>query len=67
MHNLSLLTKVSKRLGCFAITTPAQRVMITTLSELPQAAKQAVSPALIVVGRVVKLHDTLKWFFQRDN
>lgn len=48
-------------------TTPAQRVMITTLSELPQSAKQAVSPALIVVGRVVELHDTLKWFSQSDN
>ena len=48
-------------------TTSAQRVMITTLSELPQVAKKAVSPALIVVGRVVQLHDTLKWFSQNDN
>jgi uroporphyrin-III C-methyltransferase len=48
-------------------TTPQQRVMITTLSELPQTARQAISPALIVVGRVVQLHDTLKWFSRADN
>jgi uroporphyrin-III C-methyltransferase len=43
-------------------TTAKQKVFLTTLAALPQAAKQAESPALIVVGSVAKLHEKLNWF-----
>lgn len=43
-------------------TRREQRVLTGNLSELPEIAKQAVSPALIVVGSVTSLHDKLKWF-----
>lgn len=43
-------------------TTSRQKVFLTTLTELPQTAKQAESPALIVVGSVAKLHEKLHWF-----
>lgn len=43
-------------------TRPEQRVFHGRLSELPQLAKQAVSPALIVVGSVTSLHTKLDWF-----
>lgn len=43
-------------------TRREQRVFTGPLSELPEMAKGAVSPALIVVGSVTTLHDKLKWF-----
>lgn len=45
-------------------TRPDQRVIISTLAELPETAQreQAKAPALIVVGDVVKLHGKLNWF-----
>ena len=45
-------------------TRPDQRVIISTLAELPQTAERekAKAPALIVVGDVVKLHGKLNWF-----
>ncbi|NGZ13546.1 uroporphyrinogen-III C-methyltransferase [Vibrio aestuarianus] len=43
-------------------TTPQQRVFSGSLSQLPELAQQAESPALIVVGSVTSLHDKLKWF-----
>lgn len=43
-------------------TRREQRVLTGNLSELPEIAKQAASPALIVVGSVTSLHDKLKWF-----
>ena len=41
-----------------------QRKVISTLAELPKAAKDAkiVSPAIIVVGRVCGLSDSFDWF-----
>ncbi|WP_222623094.1 uroporphyrinogen-III C-methyltransferase [Ramlibacter cellulosilyticus] len=47
-------------------TTPGQRVVAGTLLTLPLLAQaQAVAaPALIVVGEVVRLHNTLGWFTQ---
>ncbi|HDY7660210.1 TPA: uroporphyrinogen-III C-methyltransferase [Vibrio vulnificus] len=39
-----------------------QRVLTGTLTQLPELATQAISPALIVVGSVTSLHDKLKWF-----
>lgn len=43
-------------------TTADQRVVTGTLATLPQRAAALASPCLIVVGEVVRLHDTLAWF-----
>ncbi len=45
-------------------TTPAQRVVTGTLSTLYTRATAVgiVSPALIVIGQVARLHDQLRWF-----
>lgn len=45
-------------------TTPMQRVLISTLAQLPDEAKAArfSNPAVIVVGKVVTLADRLDWF-----
>ncbi|MEZ8105936.1 uroporphyrinogen-III C-methyltransferase [Vibrio sp. 03-59-1] len=43
-------------------TRPEQRVFHGRLAELPELAKQAISPALIVVGSVTSLHEKLDWF-----
>ncbi|PJC87102.1 uroporphyrinogen-III C-methyltransferase [Vibrio sp. HA2012] len=60
-----LLNGLDSSTSCAIIekgTTPQQKVFLTTLVELPQAAKQAESPALIVVGGVTKLHEKLQWY-----
>jgi len=45
-------------------TTQDQRVMISNLDDLPAMIKTAsvLSPSLLLVGRVVNLHDKLSWF-----
>ncbi len=45
-------------------TTPNQRVLIGTLTNLPQLVKtQAIRPpSMVIVGEVVKLHEKLAWF-----
>ena len=45
-------------------TTPQQRIIISTVSELPQRAskQQFHGPTLVIIGEVVKLHNSLKWF-----
>ena len=45
-------------------TTPQQRVHIGTIAELPRMLEGAGarSPALLIVGEVVKLHPRLAWF-----
>lgn len=45
-------------------TTPQQRVLISDLIHLPEVVKreQLRAPTLIIVGEVVKLHDSLSWF-----
>ncbi|HFQ4948609.1 uroporphyrinogen-III C-methyltransferase [Vibrio vulnificus] len=43
-------------------TRREQRVLTGSLTQLPELATQAISPALIVVGSVTSLHDKLKWF-----
>ena len=45
-------------------TTPQQRVHVATLADLPMrvVAMGAVSPALLIVGQVVRLHASLNWF-----
>ncbi|WP_348762607.1 siroheme synthase CysG [uncultured Salinisphaera sp.] len=45
-------------------TTARQTVVAGTLTDLPQrvAAEPAKGPALLIVGQVVRLHETLGWF-----
>lgn len=47
-------------------STPQQRRLLTTLQQLPAAARREAfqSPSLIVVGEVVALADELDWFGQ---
>jgi uroporphyrin-III C-methyltransferase len=44
-------------------TTPAQRVLMTSLAEAAAAAAQAVieGPTIIAIGEVVRLHAALDW------
>lgn len=48
-------------------TTPEHKSLATTLENLPEAAEQHgfSAPSLIVIGEVVRLHDTLNWFEQK--
>lgn len=43
-------------------TTPLQRVVTGTLSELESLAGQVSSPGLVIIGSVVSLRETLRWF-----
>lgn len=45
-------------------TLPEQRVVIGTLSTLPQAvaSREIKPPSLVIVGEVVRLHEKLAWF-----
>lgn len=49
-------------------TTVNQRTVTGTLSTLPALAEVAKlrAPTLIIVGKVVKLHETLRWFKEAD-
>lgn len=44
-------------------TTPEQRVIVTTLDELPACVMQeaVVAPAMLIIGEVVALRDRLGW------
>jgi uroporphyrin-III C-methyltransferase len=43
-------------------TTAAQRVVTTTLATAASAAASVESPAIIAIGEVVRLHETLAWY-----
>jgi len=43
-------------------TTKEQQVIVGTLANISLKAKNIPTPALIVVGKVVELRDSLKWF-----
>jgi len=43
-------------------TTTRQRVVTGTLSELEVLAGQVTSPSLMIIGSVVSLRDSLRWF-----
>jgi uroporphyrinogen III methyltransferase/synthase len=43
-------------------TTPEQRTVTGTLADISSRIEGLATPALIVVGDVVKLHDTIDWF-----
>jgi uroporphyrinogen III methyltransferase / synthase len=48
-------------------TTPRQRTIVATLGSLARVAaeQQATSPALLIVGEVVRLRERLAWFERR--
>jgi uroporphyrinogen III methyltransferase / synthase len=48
-------------------TTPRQRTVTATLATIVDAVRQAgiKAPAIIIVGNVVKLRDTMQWFERR--
>lgn len=71
LHNIELIvTKLlevgkAKDYPCAIIsngTTKNQKVITGTLETIVEKAKDAVSPAIIIVGEVVKLREDLKWF-----
>jgi uroporphyrin-III C-methyltransferase len=43
-------------------TTPDEKTVVGTLEDIYQKAKDLPTPALIVVGEVVRLRDQLSWF-----
>ena len=42
-------------------TTAAQRVLVSTLSEIAKASVESETPAIIVIGEVVRFHEALDW------
>ncbi|MCF6331186.1 MAG: uroporphyrinogen-III C-methyltransferase [Sulfurimonas sp.] len=71
LHNLSKISKklieIGKGKNCpVAViskgTTIEQKVVVGTLLDIAAKAKNIPTPALIIVGEVVKLREKLKWF-----
>lgn len=71
LHNLPKISKKLQEVGkpadypCAVIsrgTTKDQSVVVGTLFDIAEKAKDIPTPALIVVGEVVKLREQLKWF-----
>ena len=71
LHNLPKISKKLMEIGKSADypvaviskgTTPEQTVVVGTLENIVEKAKEIPTPALIVVGRVVELREQLKWF-----
>ncbi|WP_415397252.1 uroporphyrinogen-III C-methyltransferase [Sulfurimonas sp. CS5] len=70
-HNLPQISKKLMEIGKSADypvaviskgTTKDQSVVVGTLENIVEKAKDIPTPALIVVGRVVELREQLKWF-----
>ncbi|WP_457748081.1 uroporphyrinogen-III C-methyltransferase [Sulfurimonas sp.] len=73
LHNLDKITKKLMQIGKakdhpVAVisrgTRPDEKTVIGTLENIYEKAKDLPTPALIVVGEVVKLHEQLNWFEQ---
>lgn len=71
LHNLPQIAKKLIEIGkerdypCAVIskgTTKEQSVVVGTLENIVERAKNVPTPALIVVGRVVELREQLNWF-----
>lgn len=71
LHNLPQISKKLMEIGKSADypvaviskgTTKDQSVVVGTLENIVEKAKDIHTPALIVVGRVVELREQLKWF-----
>ncbi len=70
-HNIGLITSKLMSLGkakdypCAVISkgsTPEQQVVVSTLENITEDSKGLPTPAIIVVGEVVKLREKIKWF-----
>jgi uroporphyrin-III C-methyltransferase/precorrin-2 dehydrogenase/sirohydrochlorin ferrochelatase len=50
-------------------TTPNQRIFTGTLASLPAIIEEATvrAPTLLIIGEVVRLHETLSWFEPRNS
>jgi uroporphyrinogen III methyltransferase/synthase len=46
-------------------TTPQQEIITATLENIAELARKFLPPAILVVGKVVELRDTLNWFEQK--
>ena len=71
LHNLDKITRKLIEIGKpkdhpVAViskgTTPEEKTVVGTLEDIYEKAKDLPTPALIVVGEVVKLHEQLSWF-----
>ncbi|MDA3908687.1 MAG: uroporphyrinogen-III C-methyltransferase [Sulfurimonas sp.] len=71
LHNLSKISKKLIEIGKASDypvaviskgTTKDQSVVVGTLENIVEKAKDVPTPALIVVGKVVELREQLKWF-----
>ncbi len=71
LHNLDKITKKLMEIGKppehpVAVisrgTTPDEKTVVGTLADIYEKAKDLPTPALIVVGEVVKLREQLSWF-----
>lgn len=71
IHNIKLITKKLIKIGkpsntpCAIIskgTTKDQKVVVGTLEDIVEKSKDIPTPAIIVVGEVVKLQEDLSWF-----
>ncbi len=71
LHKLSMIAKKLIEIGkpkdypCAVIskgTTPQQEIVVGTLESIAQKAKDAPTPAMIIVGEVVRLREQLEWF-----
>jgi len=71
LHNIQIICKklisIGKSKDCpIAViskgTTKEQKTIVSTLQNIPKEAKKLPTPALIVIGEVVKLRDKLNWF-----
>ena len=71
LHNLPIIASRLIEIGkspdfpCAVIsrgTTKEQKVVVGTLSDIAKKAKGLPTPALIVVGKVVELRESLEWF-----
>jgi len=70
-HNIKMITNKLMELGkakdypCAVISkgsTPEQQVVVSTLENIVKDSKGLPTPAIIVVGEVVKLREQIKWF-----
>jgi uroporphyrin-III C-methyltransferase len=70
-HNIGLITSKLLELGkakdypCAVISkgsTPEQEVVVSTLENITKDSEGMPTPAIIVVGEVVRLREKLKWF-----
>lgn len=70
-HNIGMITNKLMDMGkdknypCAVISkgsTPEQKVVTGTLSNIVERSEGLPTPAIIVVGKVVELRDKIKWF-----